>query len=171
MHPMLAAGLRATHFRRRSYHGRRADLPAVRFASAPDVPGGVCPACLLRAGLGRGASPVDQRASSTASASQSSLSPGALETLAGSFGPVPRIMLRDTDDGYEGPVVKPARPEVLDGPGRYRGWRRFRALRRRGRARVCPQGRANGAEKPKSRQHTRSGRVPVGPPGPIDRRK
>src|SRR5438270_396015 len=44
---------------------------------------------------------------------------GVLETLADSFGPVPRVLLRDTDAGHEGPLVKPASTELPDGPGRY----------------------------------------------------
>jgi eukaryotic-like serine/threonine-protein kinase len=43
----------------------------------------------------------------------------ALETLDGSFGPVPRVLLRDTDNGYEEPVVKLASQSVPDAPGRY----------------------------------------------------
>jgi hypothetical protein len=44
---------------------------------------------------------------------------GVLETLADSIGPVPRILLPDTDAGYEGPLIKPASTEVPDAPGRY----------------------------------------------------
>ena len=44
---------------------------------------------------------------------------GALETLADSIGSVPRVLLRDTDPGYEGPLVKPTSTEVPDAPGRY----------------------------------------------------
>jgi tetratricopeptide (TPR) repeat protein len=44
---------------------------------------------------------------------------GALETLADSIGSVPRVLLRDTDAGNEGPLVKPASTEVPDAPGRY----------------------------------------------------
>jgi hypothetical protein len=44
---------------------------------------------------------------------------GVLETLADSFGPVPRVLLCDTDAGYEGPLVKPASTEVPDAPSRY----------------------------------------------------
>jgi serine/threonine-protein kinase len=44
---------------------------------------------------------------------------GVLETLANSFGSVPRVLLRDTDARYEGPLVKPASTEVPDAPGRY----------------------------------------------------
>jgi tetratricopeptide (TPR) repeat protein len=46
--------------------------------------------------------------------------PGVLETLTGSFGPVPRVMLRDTD--VEPPVVRPTSDEVPvwpDAAGRY----------------------------------------------------
>src|SRR5258708_38869128 len=44
---------------------------------------------------------------------------GALETLGDSIGPVPHVLLRDTDPGYDGPLVKPASTEVPDGPSRY----------------------------------------------------
>jgi eukaryotic-like serine/threonine-protein kinase len=40
--------------------------------------------------------------------SQLAASPGVLETLAGSFGPVPHVLLRDTDDGTEPPLHRPA---------------------------------------------------------------
>ena len=35
---------------------------------------------------------------------------GVLETLADSFGPVPRVLLCDTDAGYEGPWSSPPPP-------------------------------------------------------------
>src|SRR5207248_1341386 len=44
---------------------------------------------------------------------------GALDTLADSFGAVPRVVLPDTDPAYEGPLVKPGSPEVPEAPGRY----------------------------------------------------
>jgi serine/threonine-protein kinase len=44
---------------------------------------------------------------------------GVLSTLAETIGPVPRVLLRDTDRGMEGPVVRPGSPEVADGPGHY----------------------------------------------------
>ncbi len=44
---------------------------------------------------------------------------GALETLADSIGPVPRVLLPDTDTSSEGPLIKPASTEVPDAPGRY----------------------------------------------------
>jgi serine/threonine-protein kinase len=42
-----------------------------------------------------------------------------LDTLAGSIGSVPRVLLPDTETGDEGPLVKPGSPEVPDAPGRY----------------------------------------------------
>jgi WD40 repeat protein len=44
---------------------------------------------------------------------------GALATLADSIGAVPHVLLRDTATGYDAPLVKPASPDVPDGPGRY----------------------------------------------------
>jgi len=44
---------------------------------------------------------------------------GALEKLAESIGPVPRVLLRDTEAEHDGLVVKPTSPEVPDAPGRY----------------------------------------------------
>ncbi len=44
---------------------------------------------------------------------------GALETLADSIGPVPRVLLPDTDIGNDGPLTKPGSTEVPDAPGRY----------------------------------------------------
>ena len=37
-----------------------------------------------------------------------------LETLAASVGPVPRVLLRDTDPGAEPPVHRPGSPEMPD---------------------------------------------------------
>jgi serine/threonine-protein kinase len=42
-----------------------------------------------------------------------------LSTLAETIGTVPRLLLRDTDRGMEGPVVRPGSPEVADTPGHY----------------------------------------------------
>jgi eukaryotic-like serine/threonine-protein kinase len=89
-----------------------------------DAPGGVCPACLLDAahsGRAAAADDANSKVSSTSVSrpSRSATASGTLQTLAGSFGPVPRVMLRDTDDGYEGPVVKPTSTIVSDALGRY----------------------------------------------------
>src|SRR5579864_1961140 len=71
-----------------------------------DAPRGHCPRCLLRAGL-------DYRALSLFLAGEpgSGAEPGdplgVLEALAATVGPVPRVLLHDTDAGPEPPVVRP----------------------------------------------------------------
>ncbi len=75
-------------------------------------PEGLCPRCLLGAGTAD-ETPVD--------ATGSFGGPGrVLATLAATVGPVPRILLRDTDGGPEPPIVRPA-VEAGDGASlRYR---------------------------------------------------
>jgi hypothetical protein len=43
-----------------------------------------------------------------------------LESLKASLGEVPRVLLRDANDGPEPPVVRPASPERPDDAGRSR---------------------------------------------------
>src|SRR5262249_20175970 len=82
---------------------------------AEDSPGGFCPGCLLRQGLDGG--PDD----STTRTGPSAPSAGVLETIAGSAGPLPRVLLRDTGPGEPpGPVVKPDQKAGADGSVRYR---------------------------------------------------
>ena len=82
-----------------------------------DAPGGVCPACLLRVAVvdrpvlaDRSVSSRDSVAHANADArpSRSTTSAGVLETLTGSFGSIPHVLLRDTDGGTEPPVHRPA---------------------------------------------------------------
>lgn len=64
-----------------------------------DAPGGLCSACLLRAGLAGGAPAVGN--------------PGALARLAETLVNVPRVHLRDDEPfGDSEPVVRPASPEM-----------------------------------------------------------
>jgi eukaryotic-like serine/threonine-protein kinase len=93
-----------------------------------DAPGGVCPSCLLKAAFGHEAALSDRGTTFEANAdhehsiagpARSATSSGALETLPGTFGPVPSVMLRDIDGGCEGPVVKLASAAVPDSSGRY----------------------------------------------------
>ena len=69
-----------------------------------DAPIGLCPACLLKAGLDDGPDltvtlgPVD---------------PGSLASLAGSLGGIPHVLLRDTDPGTgPDPLIQPASAEM-----------------------------------------------------------
>ena len=77
-----------------------AERPRVETARTPDS-------------LGRGPAAVF--------GSSASRRAGVLEALTDSFGPVPRVLLRDTDGGAEPPIVRPASDEVPVRPdaGRY----------------------------------------------------
>ena len=90
-----------------------------------DVPGGLCPACLLRAGLAGGAPAEGDQdrhdvPDTTAEwASPSSLAatsaPGALARLAETLADIPRVHLRDTEPFTgPGPVVRPSSAEMPD---------------------------------------------------------
>ncbi|HWE37391.1 MAG TPA: tetratricopeptide repeat protein [Isosphaeraceae bacterium] len=70
--------------------------------------GGLCPACLLRAGLG-----PDGTGDPRATADFVAAGPGSLATLASSLGGLPRVLLRDTD-----PESGPSPLERPDSPGR-----------------------------------------------------
>ena len=78
----------------------------------PGPPGGLCPRCLLRAGLGGDSEPSRRRAGATVASTAGRAS---WTTLAATVGPMPRVLLRDTDAGTEpGPLVRPASPEMPD---------------------------------------------------------
>ena len=65
----------------------------------PDVPAGICPACLLRAGLETGlrAAPLDDSNDGEVTFGFEPTNPGrVLETLARSIGSIPRVLLPDT---------------------------------------------------------------------------
>ncbi len=73
-----------------------------------DAPGGLCPTCLLRAGLDR-AEPGSHELTVTLGP----VAPGVLTDLAKSLGGLPRILLRDTDvEADIGPVIQPSSPEM-----------------------------------------------------------
>ncbi len=79
---------------------------------SPRSPEGLCPRCLLDAGM-VGDTPADATISLGGPG-------GVLETIAASLGPVPRVLLRDTDAGPGPPLVKPGREAVADDSTRYR---------------------------------------------------
>ncbi len=83
------------------------------------APEGLCPRCLLRAGLSSDALSVGRPGEVGATISLDG-SGGVLETIAASLGPVPRILLRDTDAGPEPPLVRPGREAGADDSTRYR---------------------------------------------------
>ncbi|MFO0892315.1 MAG: tetratricopeptide repeat protein [Isosphaeraceae bacterium] len=71
---------------------------------------GICPGCLMRAAMPGGASRTD-----------ASTGGSALATLEDSIGPLPRVLLRDTNPGEEpGPIVTQTRDEKRDASLRYR---------------------------------------------------
>ena len=66
-----------------------------------DAPRGLCPKCLIGAACSRTSmSPF------TATGAFELTGQGILATIAQSIGPVPRVLLRDTDGGAEPPVVR-----------------------------------------------------------------
>jgi serine/threonine-protein kinase len=76
---------------------------------------GLCPRCLLRAGL---ADPSDSGRNGGPAASVTSLS--VLNSIAATVGSVPRVLLRDTAPGEEpGPIIRP-QADGADGSIRYR---------------------------------------------------
>ena len=81
-----------------------------------DAPRGLCPECLMGAALSR-RSPGGSATSSGSSASAT----GVLDTIAQSFGTVPRVPLRDTAPGEEpGPIVRKPGVDDADTSIRYR---------------------------------------------------
>jgi serine/threonine-protein kinase len=81
---------------------------AERLANAPR---GLCPTCLLKAGLDSEA--LSLARSQVGATVDLSARASVLETLAVSLGPVPRVLLADTDVvNGPGPVVKPSSPEM-----------------------------------------------------------
>jgi Protein kinase domain len=81
------------------------------------APEGLCPHCLLRAGLGSEALSVGRSGEVSATLG---LEGGVLETIAAALGTVPRVLLRDTDAGFEPPLVRPGRGDGADASTRYR---------------------------------------------------
>ncbi len=84
-----------------------------------DAPRGHCPRCLLRAGFDSGSLTLT-RTGELGAAVDLGDPPGVLETLAASVGPVPRVLLRDTDPGSEPPLVRPPDRGAADPAVRYR---------------------------------------------------
>ena len=74
-------------------------------------PRGLCPRCLLRQGIDSEALSLS-RAGEVGATVDLSGPYSVLETLAASVGPVPRVLLRDTDPGTEPPVTRPGSPEM-----------------------------------------------------------
>jgi serine/threonine-protein kinase len=85
-----------------------------------DVPHGACPACLPRRGLEPASDPLgpDDPAAHDVSYGFEPTDVGhVLETLACSIGPIPRVLLPDTDPGDRGtPPVLPSSPEMPAAP-------------------------------------------------------
>ncbi len=91
---------------------------------APDVrcpdcgaecPRGFCPRCLIRLGLdGPGLDPLrEDDLASTLAPGPPDIRAGALETLAATIGPVPRVLLRDVGpDEERPPLVRPTSAEI-----------------------------------------------------------
>ena len=69
------------------------------------APAGLCPQCLLRLGLGADLSIGSHGEPARTVGPSRAVS--ALTVLEGAVGPVPRVLLRDTEVGPETPVVRP----------------------------------------------------------------
>ena len=79
--------------------------PRCGWAPAAGSPGGLCPRCLLKGVL-------------EVSSSHNSPVPGVLDTLSMSAGPMPRVLLRDTENfNGPGPVVRLTSTEIPDRTG------------------------------------------------------
>ena len=88
--------------------------PECGYEMTPNAPRGHCPRCLLQQGLDSNSLSLAPSgpASTMPLASGSGLS-RVLDLLAESTGPIPRLLLRDSDPGTEpGPIVKPGSPEM-----------------------------------------------------------
>jgi serine/threonine-protein kinase len=92
--------------------------PVCGVALPPQAAAGLCPGCLLKGGLDGSAPRLtgarEPRAATGWSTGQNGA--GALATLAATVGPLPRVLLRDTDvdAGPEPPLVRPASTELPD---------------------------------------------------------
>src|SRR5437867_1279652 len=79
-----------------------------------DAPSGLCPACLLKAGL-LGEDSELQRVTITFGPASSSV----LAAFGEAFGRIPPVLLRDVDSVTDpGPVIRPSSPEIPDPAGR-----------------------------------------------------
>ena len=81
----------------------------------PNAPKGLCPRCLLQQGLDSDAFSLARGGTPAATMALASGSGGSsvLASLAESVGPVPRVLLRDSEPATDpGPVVQPGSPEM-----------------------------------------------------------
>ena len=86
---------------------------------ASDLP--AFPRCLIRLGLDAPGVGLSGGGPSMALARKTGeLGASVLDTIAASVGSVPRILLRNTDTGFEPPLIRPAREGGGDGTLRYR---------------------------------------------------
>src|SRR5690348_16303718 len=88
-------------------------------ARPPRAPEDLCPRCLLQAGLVCESLGVSQAGEIAATLDLDGAG-GVLETIAATLGPVPRILLRDTDGGPEPSLIRPGRETAPDDSVRYR---------------------------------------------------
>jgi eukaryotic-like serine/threonine-protein kinase len=86
-----------------------------------DAPGGLCPACLLKAGLGKGVLGAADPSRQDRFRTLGTPSPGRPSSLLQTMGQMPMVLLRDTDPAT-GPdrVIEPSAemPALADGSGR-----------------------------------------------------
>ncbi len=99
----------------------RPTCPDCGEALPPGSPRGLCPRCLLRAGLRSGTGSVPRPDGPAATGDvRPTEGGGVLATLAAANGSIPRVVLRDTDGGDEPPLHRPARGEEQGHATRYR---------------------------------------------------
>src|SRR5262245_30744756 len=96
--------------------------PTCGAAQPANAPKGSCPACLMRLGLGSPALSLSHpgQVGAPISFGASSGKEGVLEALAATVGPMPCVLLRDTDAGFEPPVVRPGKEAGAGSSVRYR---------------------------------------------------
>ena len=121
------SGQRAGGRRSRPSSWRPADasrdtLPDLRLQLPGRAPSGLCPRCLIRAGLDADALSLAHAGQDGPTTATRAGPPSVLDTLAATLGPVPRVLLRDTEPATgPGPLVQPGSPEMPDAgrpPGR-----------------------------------------------------
>ena len=93
-------------------------LPGLLATKRPaDAPSGLCPACLLKAGL-LGEGPNCHDVTITFGPASSSV----LASFGEAFGKIPPVLLRDADSITDpGPVIRPSSSEIPDPPIARRG--------------------------------------------------
>src|SRR5579864_1569284 len=86
----------------------------------PGSPRNLCPRCLLRVGLGSDTLILSRACDPPGTDSRDASAKSVLDTITASIGPLPRVLLRDTDGGAEPPLVRPDAERDAEPGIRYR---------------------------------------------------